>query len=211
MRKLHFFSILVALSLATSSLWALPTGVVNGKLPCKFTVSAGGQQVYFSQGNLQYNSNTQTWQFASEQYEYIGNTEGNTNINTDGKENNTGIADLFGWVGASSTWTGLKQYGLTSSNNTNSTNGYGNKYNDNLKSDWGTLMGTGWFTMSLNEWHYIFNSRTGDKAATVNGTANIRYTKATINTDNGTGGIKGVILFPDGGTFAASEFYAVGS
>ncbi len=81
MRKLHFFLILVALSLATSSLWALPTGVVNGKLPGAFSVG-NGKKIFFSQGNLQY---VGTWQFAEEQWVSFANTQ---------SENHR---DLFGW------------------------------------------------------------------------------------------------------------------
>jgi hypothetical protein len=70
--------------------------------------------------------------------------------------------------------------------------------------DWGTAMGSGWRTLTKDEWGYLFESRTGDKASTVNGTADIRFAMATVN------GVKGVILFPNGGTFAADEFDAVG-
>ena len=68
-----------------------------------FSVGAG-KYVKFSLGNLQYNSNTQVWQFAEHQYTYVGNAAGNTSVTTDGIANNNGIVDLFGWVGASSNW-----------------------------------------------------------------------------------------------------------
>ena len=185
-------------------------GGSEGALKGKFFV-AGGKVVYFSQGNLQYNSNTQAWQFAGNQYDYVGDAAGNTSVTESGIENNNGTVDLFGWVGASSTWTGLKQYGITALDDAamNVTDGYGNSDSEALKSDWGTTMGEGWFTLSTEQWTYLFNTRTGDKAATVNSVADCRYTKATINTD-GTA-VRGIILFPDGGTFAASEFTEVGS
>ncbi|MBR2284918.1 MAG: hypothetical protein IJ900_00085 [Paludibacteraceae bacterium] len=67
MRKLKLFSLLAVL-LCSATMWA---GVaVNGKLPGAFSVSAD-KQVNFSQGNLQYNSNTQAWQFAENQYTYV--------------------------------------------------------------------------------------------------------------------------------------------
>ena len=187
------------------------TGVIKiwkhtGMLKGYFTVNAEGKQVRFSQGNLQYNSDTQKWQFAEHQYDYIGNTTGNTSITVDGKANNTGVADLFGWVGASSSWDeGLKKYGLTSSTTTNAVDGYGNVASESLKSDWGKLMGSTWRTLTYSEWGYLFDSRTGTRASTVNGTTNARFVKATVN------GKYGVILFPDGGTFASSEFTVVGS
>ena len=45
----------------------IPTGAINGL----FSVSAT-QQVYFSQGNLQYIGNTNTWKFADHQWDVIG-------------------------------------------------------------------------------------------------------------------------------------------
>ena len=50
---------------------------------------------------------------------------------------------------------------------------------------------------------YLFNTR--ESGSTVNDTENARYTHATINTDNGTGGVNGMILFPDGITVAGDE------
>lgn len=128
-----------------------------------FSVSST-KKVCFAPGNLQYNSGTlengtQKWQFAEHQYDYIGNTTGNTNITASGKANGTGVADLFGWVGASSSWTGVRQYGLTSSKTTNAVDGYGTGANENLKSDWGTLMGSGWRTLTIEEWNYLLNER----------------------------------------------------
>lgn len=172
-----------------------------------FSVSST-KKVCFAPGNLQYNSNTQKWQFAEHQYDYIGNRGGNTHVdNITGIANNNDTVDLFGWVGASSNWDGLKQYGITSSETLNSTSTYGNVATENLKSDWGTLMGSTWRTLTESEWIYLFNTRTGAKASTVNLRSDARFANATINTD-GTS-VKGVILFPDGGTFAASEFTEV--
>ena len=50
-----------------------------------------------------------------------------------------GTVDLFGWVGASSTMTGVAQYGITTSESTSSTDGYGNAEDEAMKTDWGTL------------------------------------------------------------------------
>ena len=44
-----------------------PTGAINGL----FSVSPS-KQVYFSQGNLQYQASTNTWRFAEHQYDYVG-------------------------------------------------------------------------------------------------------------------------------------------
>ncbi len=170
MRKLHLFSILVALSLATSNLWALPTGA----LPGMFQVSCG-EYVYFSQGNLQYIGSAATpyWKFAEKQYDYYGNNgqfSTNQNVNR----------DLFGWCAIAEPW-------KTSNNN-----------EDYTWADWGTVnvsngAPSGWRIFTSQEWHYlIFGRNTGN---TINNTSNARYTCATINT--GTADVKGLILFPD--------------
>ncbi len=214
MRKLNLLLTLVALSLATSSLWAKPAVAdANGKLPGKFQVACD-KYVYFSQGNLQYNSDTQQWQFADEQYDYIGGAAGNTSITENGIADGNGIVDLFGCVGNSSNWTGLKQYGITTNYTTNSANGYGVSDNEPLKKDWATLaISNGgntenyWHTLTKDEWTYLIYNRFGAK---VEGTFGSRYAKATINKDGDEEtGITGVILFPDGGTFAADEFTVV--
>ena len=62
-----------------------PTGAINGL----FTINASGDQVYFSQGNLRYQASTNTWQFAGQQYYYLGNV--NSNIS----QTNGGWIDLF--------------------------------------------------------------------------------------------------------------------
>ena len=159
---------------------------------------SGTTTVNFSAGNLQYNSDNQVWQFAAHQYDFVGKAAGNNAITSGGIADNNGIVDLFGWVGASSSWvTGsTKQYGISSSKTQTD---YGNVVNDNLKRDWGYTMGSGWRTLTIAEWQYIFNTRTTGK--TVNGTNDARYTQARINTD-GTP-VPGIILFPDnyaGGT-----------
>ena len=148
-----------------------------------FSVSAS-KKVNFSKGNLQatYDGSSWTWAFANNQWDYIGNSAGNTKV-TDASPfiSENGTVDLFGWVGASSTWDGVNQYGITSSNARNATNGYGNSATENLKNDWGTLMGTGWRTLTKDEWAYMLNSRSGTS-----------YCKAQVNSKSG------LVIFPDG-------------
>lgn len=173
-------------------------------LPGKFTINASGDQVQFSKGNLQatYNGSAWTWAFAANQWDYIGNAEGNTKVSDSapfvaGYTGSSTTVDLFGWVGASSTWTGVNQYGITSSIATNATDGYGNVLAESLKTDWGTLAisnggniaNFGWRTLTKDEWTYLFNTR---NASTVSGTNNARYAKAYLF-----GTTHGVILFPD--------------
>lgn len=186
-----------------------------GLLDGEFTVSIDGNKVSFAQGNLQYDSDNRRWQFAPYQFSYIGNTGGNRNVSEEyGLEDDHGIADLFGWVGASSNWTNdLVIHGLTPSTTVNDKDGYGDGVNENIKSDWGTLpisnggntANSGWRTLTTGEWSYLFNTRKGAQASTVNDVDNIRFARATVNS------IRGVIIFPDGGTFEADEFTEVGS
>ena len=123
-----------------------------------FSVSAS-KKVNFSKGNLRYASSK--WSFFDNQYDYY------TSYSDDAR-------DKFGWS------TSAPTYGMNTS-----------KTNDDYSGDfvdWGATMGTGWFTLSSDEWTYLFNTRS---ASTVGGTENGRYAKAKVND------VMGVILFPD--------------
>jgi hypothetical protein len=180
------------------------TMALAGSLAGKFSVSST-KKVYFSKGNLQATTTdlgaTWTWAFAANQWDYIGNAAGNTSINGTGTVSANGTVDLFGWVGASSTWTGAAQYGISNSTATNNVDGYGNVADEPLKSDWGNVpgIGTGWRTLTggdtdSGEWNYLFNTRGASKVAD---TENARYAKATVNS------VAGVVLFPDSYTHPA--------
>lgn len=184
-----------------------------------FTANSSGLKVAFSKGNLQatYNGSTWTWAFAEHQYDYIGNASGNTKV-TDSypfiSENAT--VDLFGWVGASSTWDGVNRFGITSagSDYLKMTDGYGNVADESMKAVWNstnlTITNGGTYTWRTltggegGEWEWIIGptydvdpgTNCRASGATVNGTPNARYTFATINT--GVTEVNGIILFPDG-------------
>ena len=166
----------------------------SAPLPAVFTVDAG-KTVKFSKGNLQatYNGSSWIWGFAEHQWDYIGNAAGNTSINGNGTVSANGTVDLFGWVGASSTWTGAAQYGISNSTATNNVDGYGNVAGEAQKVGWGATVGTGWRTLTMLEWLYLLSTR--ETGVTVNSTNHARYTMAIINTD-GTD-VKGLIIFPD--------------
>ncbi len=128
-----------------------------------FTINESGTQVYFSQGNLQYNKTDNKWRFAEHQYDYVGGTvEGNHvgNVKEGGdnctNDNLTGPwIDLFGWVGASSEWKEAPQmYGVSVSEIYND---YGTGATESLQSDWGNVpdIGKGWYTLSKDEWEYL--------------------------------------------------------
>ena len=194
----------------TGSVTVQPTNLWSGALRGKFSVSSS-KKVYFSQGNLQAtttdNGTTWTWRFATNQWDYIGNAASNTSINGNGTVSANGTVDLFGWVGASSTWTGGAQYGISNSTTTNSTDGYGNVVGEYLKSDWGNLAisnggnatNSGWFTLTSAEWTYLFGTDSSNKRTTTSG---ILFAKAKVN------GKSGVVLLPDDWS---SSYYTLSS
>ena len=126
---------------------------------------ADGKVVYFSKGNLQLIASN-TWKFADNQWDYFG---------TEQSDNHR---DLFGW-GA-----------INETQNTDHAAYTWNEWGENT--DLVAALGTGWRTLTKDEWDELLFTRSG---ATVNGTADARFAKATINTD-GTA-VTGVILFPD--------------
>lgn len=239
MKFKHLFS-LAALSLMASATftscedilghWEKPTSITptpsepedksgSGLLTGKFTINSSGDQVQFSQGNLQATTNdlgaTWTWAFAEHQWDYIGGTTDasdasattNNKINGNGTVSVNGTVDLFGWVGASNTtWTGAAIYGIS---NSTTTADYGTNATEALKSDWGTnMVPAGWRTLKSDEWTYLFSTR--ETGGTVFGTEKARYAHATINTDVD-GGVNGIILFPDGVDIASSEVMTNGA
>ena len=170
-----------------------PVGALDGK----FSVSET-QQVYFSQGNLQYHPSNNKWVFASEQYEYIG--EDNKNVSRD----YNGWIDLFSW-GASGYEHGAVCYqpynvgvirvGASYYPDKKNYYAYGipksNLNDQDGKADWGynaivnggSKENFGWRTLTKDELVYVFEQR-----KTKSG---IRYAKAQVN------GVRGVILLPD--------------
>ena len=141
----------------------IPVSAINGL----FTINENGDQVYFSKGNLQYQASTNTWRFAENQWDYIGNDNSNVSTTYDG------WIDLFGWG------TGWNPT-LISTNNWDYDIFYDWGYNPIIN---GSNKPNTWRTLTLNEWKYIFYTR--------NTNSNIRYARATVND------IKGLILLPD--------------
>lgn len=170
------------LSFATKDYLEPPLGAVNGL----FTV-AENRQVWFSQGNLQYQASIGQWRFAENQYEYIGND--NANIASDCED----WIDLFGW-GTSGFDHGADCYQPWSAvTNPDKYWAYGDEgaqlYDRTGKADWGynDIVGEGegqWRTMTMAEWDYLLNQRTTPSG--------IRFAKAQVK------GVNGVIVLPDG-------------
>ena len=168
----------------------IPEGAINGL----FTINASGQQVYFSQGNLQYigSASTPYWKFAENQWDYLGTTTGQNSANENVDR------DLFGW-GTSGYNHGANAYQPWSTSTSNSDYWvYGqsnyNLYDGNGQADWGynaisnggNAENSGWRTLTVQEWTYVLSFR-----STASG---IRYAPANVN------GVNGVILLPDNWT-----------
>ena len=219
MRKRNLLLTLVALSLATSSLWAKPAVAdENGKLPSLFTVRPCGEQVYFSQGNLQYRASADgtgtdlthnvadggtaqgIWRFAEHQYDFVGKSTnvGNVYENDEKCRNEyisstyTGWIDLIGW--GNSGYNSKYPYTATEdiADFGPSSGSIDETYYDwglyNAISNGGNQPGL-WRTLSRDEWSYLLNTRS---ASTVAGVANARYVQANLF-----GTQFGVIIFPD--------------
>ena len=161
--------------------------IVNGAIQAPFSVSAT-QQVYFSQGNLQYQASTGTWRFALNQYDRVG--EGNANISA----TYDGWVDLFGW-GTSGWNSGAVAFQPYSISATESDYYPGNSATNNLtgdyaNADWGVYnaisnggnQAGGWRVLTKDEWNYLLGSRTN--ADGLKAHAIVNY-------------IPGLILFPD--------------
>ena len=130
--------------------------------------------VQFSTGNLQYEVGTNTWSFASKQYEviggeaYTGTNNTNYGMNVPGY---TGKLDLFGWSSDG-------KFGV---NPSNTDAHYGYAGSDFV--DWGDLVNeTGWYTLTKEEMNHIL-ARTKDGKKL--------WALATIND------LVGLILLPD--------------
>ncbi len=171
-----------------------------------FTVGTG-KRVIIAQGNLQYQASTRTWQFAANQYDYIGNAAGNTTAEAERATQGAWI-DLFGW--GTSGWDNgniyFKPYDTKTAGGAPA-NGYGygptdgSRYvysltGDYANADWGVYdsianggnVAGRWRTPQSLEFGQIFKNRS---ASTLNDVANARYAKATVN------GVNGVVVFPD--------------
>ena len=143
---------------------------------------AEGRTVTFSKGNLQYTKSTNTWSFASAQYEMIGtdNVIGGS-VFIDGKlgyeKSGTALADkidLFGWS------TSVTDFGVGIYDDDN------NDYSGSFV-DWGTNKigedaANTWRTLTYDEWYYLRKSRPN---------ANDLVGVAQVN------GVNGLIFLPD--------------
>lgn len=183
---------MLTLLFCCTGMWAV--GELNGV----FTISASGGKVQFSQGNLQYQASTNTWRFATNQYDYIGNAAGNTSPSS----TQTAWIDYFNWGtsgynhgancyqpwSTSTTRSDYYAYGSSSKNlydakDDNSMRGQAD-WGYNAISNGGNTENSGWRILTKDEWAYLINTRS----------ETYRYAKGTIH------GTNGLMLFPDGFT-----------
>jgi len=163
-----------------------------------FSVNGSGTQIHFAPGNLQakytgnisYGDNGWEWSFAEHQWDYIGNNPGNISLwNKEpyiNPEASPATVDLFGRS------TNNSYYGI---------NCY--EYDDPYQGDfvdWGNQVISGdpkntWRTLSIGEWEYLLNSRTG---------ASQKYASAIVNN------VRGLVLLPDVWTLPAGCSFIAG-
>ena len=167
-----------------------------GALSGVFSVS-DSTMIHFSRGNLQYQASTNTWRFATNQYDIIG-LDNNKISNT-----YDGWIDLFAW-GTSGYNHGATCYQPWSiSIREQDYNAYGNTnkslFDETGQADWGyNAISNGgnqenkWYTPTIEEWNYLVNLR-----QTPSG---IRFAKAIVND------VKGLIFLPDNWDADTYEF-----
>ena len=151
------------------------SGCLNGS----FSV-AKGKYVRFSMGNLQYTQSTQTWSFAKNQYDMIG--EDNViKVEDEYGYDDYALADkidLFGWSGS----TGVATWGISISEDYNDYSGDFKDWGQNAISNGGNKANQ-WRTLTKDEWEYLINDR--PNASSLQGVASVN-------------GVNGLILLPDG-------------
>jgi uncharacterized protein (TIGR02145 family) len=161
----------------TNNSFVMPEGEVKitaSFVVLSFSVSAE-KKVKFAPGNLQYTQSTNTWAFAANQYEMLCSADIISTALAD-------KIDLFGWSANNTT----AQWGIsTSADNAN--------YSGDFV-DWGKNIGDGntWRTLTIDEWVYLFQSRTD---------ASSKYGVARINLNaDGSQYTNGIIVLPDSWT-----------
>ena len=168
-----------------------PEGAINSLFSVGEDMGPDGiviRQVYFSQGNLQYQASTNTWKFADNQWDYVGEANNNISPTYDG------WIDLFGWGTSGYDHGAVCYQPWSTSTNDSDYSAYGNPYyslyDQTGQADWGynSISNGGnieniWRTLTAPEWNYVFNMR--------NTSSGIRYAKAQVN------GANGIILLPD--------------
>ena len=171
----------------------------DNELSGYFSVS-DNLKVVFSRGNLQHvgstSHSTGTWKFADRQYDFFGGLN-----NTQDGYNLTNTHDLFCWSESETENFGMYLYDPDDAH-------WSGLANTTFK-DWGyykTISGDApqtWFTLTSQEWYYLFHSRVGGTGAELRGKAKITGIEGHQATEwNGDqtahrSYIEGFILLPD--------------
>ena len=180
------FTLPSSTTFVAGKIYNIARNAIPGALIGQFSVD-DNKKVYFSKGNLQATTTNMgtswTWAFAANQWDYIGGRSyegsetqtGNNFINGNGTVSAANVTvDLFGWS------TEENYFGIHNSRDESD-------YSGNFV-DWGATMGTGWCTLSIAEWHYLFYTRT------VNGGIGSGKSYTLGQSVNGK---LGVVLYPD--------------
>ena len=184
------------------------TSVMTDKV---FTVSSDGNMVVFSKGNLQYTKSTGEWSFMEPQYQIVEINDQDVG----GNYANQDVVSLFGW--GTSGWDNTSNDPLATNFQPYSTSNvlYDEDSQTNMfhygpswvngeytemawtNYDWGIYNSCNitngdnysWRTLTVDEWEYIFNTRSASRIGSVD---NARFARANL-----LGTTHGVILFPD--------------
>lgn len=168
---------------------------IEGAIPGLFSVSAT-KQVYFSKGNLWYdktpNSGQPYWGFEANQYDFRTWPAKGSCINGSYKTSSGTPTDTYGLFG----WGDVPENGDPIKHTK-----YVNDYTWSV--DWGTKIGDGstWRTLTggpNEEWEYLIDKRTDDKAPEIKGNTDCRCAMVMVNT------VPGLMVFPDVFTWPAS-------
>ncbi|MCQ2298219.1 MAG: hypothetical protein MJZ51_06345 [Bacteroidales bacterium] len=208
----------------------------QGQLDSAFSVGAG-KKVYFSCGNLQYQTTHDIWRFAMYQYDYLGSD--NRYISP----TNEKWQDLFSWAtsGYHNSTDNLNTAYLpysTSGNFGPSTNmGEQSLVTESRDYDWGVYLPVAnggnqpdqWRTLTSDEWNYLYNLR--PRASQLRRWVNVMGVKGLLllpdnwsapvgfffNTEDEYGGTdwdllesSGAVFLPAGGYYSSSSAYYIG-
>ena len=180
-------------------IYNITRNAIPGALIGQFSVSST-KKVYFSKGNLQYTKSTGKWSFMDHQYSTVETINQNVGDNYASQD----VVSLFGWGTSGKTFasgygTAYQPYATSNTSTAYGPTGTYNLTGTYANGDWGVNMGTGWCTLSIAEWHYLFYTRT------VNGGIGSGKSYTLGQSVNGK---LGVVLYPDDYTGAA---YTTGS
>ncbi len=189
-----------------------PSGAIRGL----FTVNSNGDQVYFSQGNLQYQASTNTWRFAENQWDFVGSQNpflGSAGGTVYDSDNSNISPTYFGWIDLFSWGTSgyhdendpynvnYQPWSISTSIFNSSYNYYGYGPSTNMTDldltgtsanyDWGVYNPISNGGNQANRWRTLTMEEWIYVFNTRFTTSGIRYAKANVNNVNG------VVLLPD--------------